>query len=132
MEIITEDFRPVSAQLVVLDRMQKDEYVDVYDFGFNSIGMNVSAPTEGYMVLLQTKHDGWTAYVDGVEQEISLVDNCFMGLHLQPGDHSIVMRFRPKEFFVGTGVTALYFCTLFIVLIRFRRKYVLQRKSVKI
>ena len=37
---------------------------------------------------------GWTAYVDGVEQEIiPLVNDAFIGLALEPGEHEIELRF---------------------------------------
>lgn len=110
---------PVAAELVITDRMAEDEYVDVNSFGFNSIGMTVDAPTEGYMTLLQAKHDGWVAYVDGQETEITLVDQCFMGIYLKPGTHEVVMRFRPKEFLVGAIFTGGYIVALILAAIAF-------------
>ena len=111
-EVITE------AQLVVMERMTKDDYVDVSYFGFNDITMTVNAPSEGYVTLLQTKHDGWSAYVDGEKQDISLVDQCFMGIHLDAGEHTIVMKFRPKEFFIGAILTGMYFVFVLILKIK--------------
>lgn len=106
------------AQVVVTERMTKDSYVDVSYFGFNDIEMTVNAPSEGYVALLQTKHDGWSTYVDGEEKEISLVDQCFMGIHLNAGEHTIVMKFRPKEFFIGAILTGIYVLVLFILKIK--------------
>lgn len=106
------------AQLVVMERMTKDAYVDVSYFGFNDITMTVNAPSEGYVTLLQTKHDGWSAYVDGKKQDISLVDQCFMGIHLDAGEHAIVMKFRPKEFFVGAILTGMYFVFVLVLKIK--------------
>ncbi len=115
---------PQKAQLVVTERMSGDNYTEVSRFSFNDIEMTVDAPTEGYVVILQAKHKGWTAFVDGKETEISLVDNCFMGLRVNPGRHEIVMRFRPKEFFAGAVITLLYMYALSIVWsINFSRKY---------
>lgn len=100
------------AAQVQTKRMTSDEYVDVSWFAFNSIEMTVDAPTEGYVALLQSKHDGWTAYVDGKEQDINLLDNTFMGIHVTEGRHTIVMKFRPKELFVGAAITVMFWCVL--------------------
>lgn len=95
--------------------MTEDSYVDVSWFGFNDIEMKVEAPTEGYVTILQAMHDGWVAYVDGEETEISIVNQCFMGIHVMPGEHDIVMKFRPKEFFVGMSITVIYIITMIVV-----------------
>ncbi len=97
---------------VQMKRMTSDEYVDVSWFAFNSIEMTVDAPTEGYVALLQSKHDGWTAYVDGKKQDINLLDNTFMGIHVTEGKHTIVMKFRPKELFIGAAITVMFWCVL--------------------
>lgn len=107
-----------AAQLVGIEYMVEDDYVDVSYFGFNDIEMMVDAPSEGYVTLLQAKHDGWSAYVDGEEQEISLVDKCFMGIHLDAGQHTIVMKFRPKEFFIGAILTGMYYVFVLVLKIR--------------
>ncbi len=107
---------PASASLVTTARSTKDAHVTVSEFGFNDIRMEADAPAAGYVTLLQAKHDGWTAYVDGRETEIALIDNCFMGIAVEPGSHSIELRFRPAEFYVGLALSALYFAALALVL----------------
>lgn len=118
------------AQVVVTERMTEDSYVDVSYFGFNDIVMTVHAPSEGYLTLLQAKHDGWSAYVDGKEESISLVDQCFMGIHIDSGEHTIIMKFRPKEFMIGVILTGIYVIALFIagmrMLLSQRRKINMQ------
>ena len=118
---------PANAELIQTERMTIDNIVDVSWFGFNSIQMTVDAPTEGYVTVLQAKHKGWTAYVDGEKTEIATINNCFMGLHVSKGTHTIVMKFRPKEWFIGGAISALYVMVLFVMLIRRGRK----KKNVK-
>lgn len=113
---------PANAELIQTERMTTDNIVDVSWFGFNSIQMTVDAPTEGYVTVLQAKHKGWTAYVDGEKTEIATINNCFMGLHVSKGTHTIVMKFRPKEWFIGGAISALYVIVLFVMLIRYGRK----------
>lgn len=108
LQIRSQDVLPDSAELVFVERMTEDKYTDVDWFGFNSIQMTVEAPTEGYVTILQAMHDGWTVYVDGQKQEIDEINRCFMGILLEKGNHTIVLKFRPKDFFFGAGITALF------------------------
>ena len=77
IQVTIQEGVPTDAELVETERMTADDIVDVSWFGFNSIQMTVDAPTEGYVTVLQAKHNGWKAYVDGEEKEISLINNCF-------------------------------------------------------
>lgn len=112
------------AELVQTERMTSDGTVDVSWFGFNSIQMSVDAPTEGYVTLLQSKHSGWTAYVDGEKVDISTVNHCFMGLHVSKGKHTITMKFRPVEWFTGVAFSALYVVVMIAVFIVYLKKKV--------
>lgn len=124
VQINFADEKPVFARLVVTERMTEDGNVNVSLFSFNDIKMSVEAPTEGYVVVLQAKHDGWEAYVDDKEVEISLINNCFMGIRLDSGSHDIVMKFRPKDFLVG-GVFSIIYISILAILscIYFYKKY---------
>ena len=113
---IKSDEKISALEYVTTDRLAEDQFVDVYDFGFNSIGMTVHVPAEGYVTLLQAKHEGWTVYVDGEKTEITTVDQCFMGVRLEPGEHTVIFRFRPVDFFLGAAITGIYFI-LFLLLI---------------
>nr|WP_318702812.1 YfhO family protein [uncultured Acetatifactor sp.] len=109
------DSLPTAADMIHTERMMRDDYVDIISFGFNDIVMEVTAPENGYVVVLQTKYDGWNAYVDGEEAEIVLVDNCFMGIKVAEGQHNIVMQFRPKDFYVGALISGIFYLALIVV-----------------
>lgn len=118
---------PANAELVQTERMTTDNIADAYRFGFNSIQMTVDVPTEGYVTVLQAKHKGWIAYVDGEKTEIATINNCFMGLHVLKETYTIAMKFRSKELFIGGAKFVLYVIVLFVMLIRHGRK----KKNVK-
>ena len=125
---ITANELPILAELVSVERMVQDKYAYANKFGFNDIEISVDAPVEGYVTVLQAYHDGWSAYVDGEKAEIILVDQCFMGIRVDSGEHTVEMRFRPKEFFAGVLITAIYLVSIVLIwMVYFRRK----RKEVK-
>ena len=114
INMVVGDMIPIAVSLVNTERMLNDKYVDITSFGFNEVVMDVTAPAEGYVTLLQAKYDGWKAYVDGEETEITLVDNCFMGVKVSEGNHRIVMKFRPWDFYVGLFVSCCFFAVLIV------------------
>ncbi len=126
VEVTSFDVVPTSAELLYVERMQRDEYVNIDSFGFNDITMRVDAPTDGYVTLLQAKYNGWKAYVDGVETVISTVDNCFMGVKVSEGKHSIIFKFRPTDFYIGATISFL-----FVVLLCGTIIYVILAKNKK-
>ncbi len=44
---------------------------------------------------------GWTAYVDGVQTDIQKANTAFMALKVEPGEHSIELRYTTPK--IGTG-----------------------------
>lgn len=102
------DLIPENVEMIDVDRMRKDRFVNVSHFGFNEIEMDVTAPTDGYVVVLQAKYDGWKVYVDGAEDNITEVDRCFMGIKVPEGSHNIVFRFVPADFYLGLAVSCVF------------------------
>lgn len=119
LQIYSSTELPIKAKLVVTERITSDPCVNVSKFGFNNIEMSLNAPTEGLLTILQAKHDGWIAYVDGKKAQIASVNNCFMGLHLDKGEHTVILKFRPKEFFIGTIISIGYLLSLLIMFLQY-------------
>lgn len=115
--ILADDILPTRIQMVETERMLRDEYVDIDKFGFNDMLLNVNAPSEGYITVLQAKYSGWKAYVDGVETDITLVDNCFMGVKVPEGEHTIELKFTPIDFYIGLTITGIFYITFLSVII---------------
>lgn len=59
---------------------------------------------------------GWSALVDGQEAKLERVNIGFMGLLLEPGEHTVELEYSPPYLFAGmtVSVTALF---LFVFLI---------------
>lgn len=116
LKIAMPDVQVTSAVFMTVERMVSGGPVNVKRFGFNDIEMEVQAPSEGYVTILQAKHKGWKAYVDGEEVAISLINGNFMGLHLEEGAHTVELKFRPAEFFIGAFISGM-FCIVFLAVL---------------
>lgn len=67
--------------------------------------------------------NGFSIFVDGEKQELLRVNKMFMGVKLEPGRHTIELKYRNSYFVIGIFVT-LIFTAVFIILLIVRRKNV--------
>jgi hypothetical protein len=66
----------------------------------------VSTQQDGYLVLLDAFYPGWRAEVDGVETPIERADHFFRGVYVPQGNHTVVFRYAPSSFQIGSYVSA--------------------------
>lgn len=105
-----------------MERTTESKYVTIDSFGMNGLQVTVDAPESGYLTLLQTYYPGWSVTVDGEKGQIETVDGTFMGVYLEEGQHHLVFKFRPIDFAIGAGVTAVFIVLFGVVLVRDHKK----------
>ncbi len=64
-------------------------------FSHNEIKGHIDVDANTMMFFSIPFDDGWHAYVNGTENELRKIDYGFTGLMLEPGHHSIVLRYTP-------------------------------------
>ena len=62
----------------------------------NQVSYEVESGKGGVIVFSEIYYPGWTAMVDGVEQELGRVDYVLRALQVKPGKHEVVLSFFPK------------------------------------
>lgn len=94
---------------------------DVIEYSFN-------AAANQFVVFSEIYYDrGWKAFIDGKESPIVKVDYVLRGLSVPAGKHSIVFRFEPQSYIMGSRITTftqLLLLVLFLagIFFEFRRK----------
>ena len=63
----------------------------------NQLTYEVNSGKGGVVVFSEIYYPGWTATVDGVEQELGRVDYVLRALKVEPGKHEVVLSFFPKS-----------------------------------
>lgn len=70
-----------------------------------TIDLVVSRP--GYLVLAYTHYPGWRASVDGRPAQLLRANYALMALPLEPGEHRVVLRYRPLSLTLGALISGL-------------------------
>ena len=83
----------------------------------NQLSYEVESGKGGVIVFSEIYYPGWTATVDGVEQELGRVDYVLRALQVKPGKHEIVLSFFPKSITRTETVAYIALCILFLLLI---------------
>ncbi|MBR3079801.1 MAG: YfhO family protein [Prevotella sp.] len=81
----------------------------------NQLTYEVSSDKGGVVVFSEIYYPGWTATVDGVEQELGRVDYVLRALKVKPGKHEVVLSFFPKS--IDRTETIAYVAYVFLLLI---------------
>jgi hypothetical protein len=69
--------------------------VQITAYGQTRIVLQAASPDGGWVVLNDVWHPWWRATVDGVATPIVQANVLFRAVKVAPGEHSIVMEFRP-------------------------------------
>ena len=86
----------------------------------NRLTYDVNSGKGGVIVFSEIYYPGWTATVDGVEQELGRVNYVLRALQVKPGHHEVVLSFFPKtidrtETVAYVAYAALLLMILFLI-----------------
>lgn len=71
------------------------ESATISDYSPDSLTVNVTSDGAGLLVLSETYAAGWTARVDGAEQDIIAVNGILRGVQVPSGPHTVTLSFEP-------------------------------------
>ena len=84
------------------------------------IVVQVSSGTSGFLRIMESWDEGWSATVDGMPSNILVADTFAMAVRLLPGDHQVSLTYRTPGVRVGAAITALSAVLLAVLLFRSR------------
>ena len=71
--------------------------VNIKAYEPNQLTYEVNSDKGGVIVFSEIYYPGWTATVDGEEQELGRVNYVLRALRVKPGKHEVVLSFFPKS-----------------------------------
>ena len=95
----------------------------------NKLTYDVNSGKGGVIVFSEIYYPGWTATVDGVEQELGRVDYVLRALQVKPGHHEVVLSFFPKTIDRTETVAYVAYAVLLLLIIYLIVMCVKRRKS---
>ncbi|MFC1454940.1 YfhO family protein [Candidatus Undinarchaeota archaeon] len=121
-ELTKEDFDP--KEYVILEREipfgEKNNgtftEAEIVDYSPDLVHVNISAPSEGLLVLLDSYYPGWNAYVDGKEREVLRANYAFRAIEIEKGTHTIVFKYEPKSYYLGRTISLITLITVILIL----------------
>jgi uncharacterized membrane protein YfhO len=84
-----------------------DETMKLTKFSDTNIVGEVTPLTDGLLYTSIPAEKNWSAYVDGTETEIVLIDGCMAALPLKAGKHTIEFKYFNTAFAVGLAISAV-------------------------
>lgn len=79
------------------------------------IQLTASAAEPGVVIVSDAFYPGWQAFVDGAPVPIVRADCFFRAVRLEPGTHTVVLRYVPRSFALGASIsltTLLLVCVI--------------------
>lgn len=81
-------------------------FFTVYDP--NTLAVVVNTPAPAYLLLAEVWYPGWQAFIDGTPAPIYRANTAFRTVYLpEPGEHTVLLAFRPTSVIVGLALTGL-------------------------
>ena len=109
----------------------KDKLEKLKSSGLQNVNMDVNRITgsamlksPGLLVIALRYSRGWSAYVDGQEQEIYKANVMYMGLDLKVGEQRVELRYKTPYLILGrvTSLVGVIIFVLYIFSDRFYRR----------
>ncbi|MBI5858466.1 MAG: YfhO family protein [Sphingobacteriales bacterium] len=91
-----------------------DKNASVKKMSANHFEISAQTNTACFLVLTQSYHHYWEAWLDGKKEKIYKVNTAFMGIPLTTGNHTIIFRFVPANTIKATRVMVAAMALLLI------------------
>jgi hypothetical protein len=83
-----------------------DERIDIVAASGGHLALETHSRARRFLTISEIWHPGWQAVLDGDRLPLVACDLALMGAWIPPGDHRVVLRFRPLRWSVAVGITA--------------------------
>lgn len=116
-----EDLDPRIEAVVIGDGVPQPPFssgqgtVSIVEYRPESVVMRAVSDIGGLLVITDANYPGWQATVDGEPATLWPVDGLFRGVFVPPGEHDVVMTFRPNSYRLGVYLSSLGVIVLIVL-----------------
>lgn len=83
----------------------------------DEMSMNVTANSDGFLVLSEVYATGWNAYVDGKQVDIYATDYILRGIPISAGTHTVELRYELRSLTIGFWISMVIGLLVFALLV---------------
>lgn len=112
--VADQQFKDVLGEGVVQDSVG---LVRIKAYEPNKLTYEVESDKGGVVVFSEIYYPGWTATVDGVEQELGRVNYVLRALQVKPGKHEVVLSFFPKSIDRTETIAYISYVVLLLIIL---------------
>ena len=112
--VADQQFKNVLGEAVAQDSVG---VVRIKAYEPNMLTYEVESDKGGIVVFSEIYYPGWTATVDGVEQELGRVNYVLRALSVKPGKHEVVLSFFPKSIDRTETVAYVSYAILLVIIL---------------
>ena len=92
-----------------------DEQLEVTKYDATSLEGTVTAKNDGLLFLTIPYSEGWYAWVDGEETEVTPVNDALMAIKMSAGKHDVRIEYIPAGFKPGVCITCASIVTIILL-----------------
>lgn len=83
-----------------IDKLKENQW-NITEYNDRYVEGTITAEADQLMLTTIPTEKGWTVKVDGKKVDTVEVLNAFIGIELEPGEHTVTMKYTPPGFVVG-------------------------------
>ncbi|MGB9592379.1 MAG: YfhO family protein, partial [Candidatus Kryptoniota bacterium] len=115
---------------VQIEKPDSSASVRVVDYKLQEMKIDVHASGNNFLVISEIYYPkGWHAFIDGKPAEIYPVDYFLRGLSIPKGNHIVTLKFEPRTYYVGRGISIATNVLIIIWLTGSLAVYLINRKK---
>jgi hypothetical protein len=101
----------------------RKDAAEIASYRSERVEIETDSPKDGFLVLSDSYHPGWTASVDGVDTPVLRAHTALRAVRVPEGRHRVLFLYRPRSLRAGAGVSLLSLAILagLLLLRRIRR-----------
>lgn len=114
---------PMESYAEKIDKLRENEMTNIA-YGNDFLSGTLKTNTNGILQMTTSYSDGWKAYIDGKETKIIKVNDGFVGIPVEAGNHKIEFRYTTPYINLGIILSAIGLVGFISIFILKKRKAV--------
>lgn len=98
---------PEETHLEYADALESSSLVSISDIHQeqNRLTFGVTAVSGAVVVIAQTWHPNWRAFIDGLEKPVLRANHAYQAIEVPAGTHTVELYYTDRSFLAGTGIS---------------------------